>query len=278
MFVFRLCGFILEVQLLLISEYGCGEGAAVYQCLNTSLSVRGLCKEGSTMSVDSCCSKANKAANMTKSTSISIPDSLEMPTNSFVVPGCYRDDLKSVIIPEGLIRDRVKRLAQEIHDVIGDEPLVVLCILKGSYRFFTTLVDDLTVARHACASPLVIDFIRAKSYEDTESTGTLQIMGLSSLDELKGQNILIVEDIVDSGLTMSRLLKTIYGNGAKKCWTSILLSKRVPRTVEVPEDFVAFDIPDKFIVGYGLDYNQKFRDLNHICVMSESGIEKYKNS
>uniref|UniRef100_A0A1I7Z4S2 Hypoxanthine phosphoribosyltransferase n=1 Tax=Steinernema glaseri TaxID=37863 RepID=A0A1I7Z4S2_9BILA len=207
---------------------------------------------------------------MTKTSCISIPETLEMPTESFVVPGCYRDDLKSVIIPEGLIKDRVKRLAQEIHAVIGDEPLVVLCILKGSYRFFTTLVDDLTVARHSCASPLQIDFIRVKSYEDTESTGTLQIMGLSSLDELKGQNILIVEDIVDTG--------TIGDLGAKKIWTSVLLSKRVTRKIEVAEDFVAFDIPDKFIVGYGLDYNQKFRDLNHICVMSDSGILKYKKT
>jgi len=229
------------------------------------------------MSTADCCSKA-KTEDMTKTTSISIPDDLELSTDSFIVPGCYRSDLKSVIIPEGLIRDRIKRLAQEIHDAIGDQPLVVLCILKGSYRFFTALVDDLTVARHSCASPLVVDFIRAKSYEDTESTGKLQIMGLSSLDELKNQNILVVDDIVDSGLTMSRLLKTIYDLGAKKCWTSLLLSKRVPRKVDVPEDFIAFDIPDKFIVGYGLDYNQKFRDLNHICVMSESGIEKYKNS
>ncbi|TKR63166.1 hypothetical protein L596_027031 [Steinernema carpocapsae] len=224
-----------------------------------------------------CCSKAAKES-MTKTTSISIPDDYEMPTNSFIVPGCYRSDLKSVIIPEGLIRDRVKRLAQEIHDEIGDQPLVVLCILKGSYRFFTALVDDLTIARHSCATPLVVDFIRAKSYENTETTGELQLFGLSSLGELENQNVLIVEDIVDSGLTMHRLLHTLHSKyKAKKCWTSLLLSKRVPRKIEVPEDFVAFDIPDKFIVGYGLDYNQKFRDLNHICVMSESGIEKYKN-
>ncbi|PIO76668.1 hypothetical protein TELCIR_01264 [Teladorsagia circumcincta] len=66
--------------------------------------------------------------------------------------------------------------------------------------------------------------------------------------------------------------------GAKKIWTALLLSKRVDRRVNVVEDFVAFHIPNKFIVGYGLDYNQKFRDLNHICVMSATGIEKYKNS
>ena len=88
----------------------------------------------------------------------------------------------------------------------------------------------------------------------------------------------IVDDIVDSGVTMSRLIYTIQDLGAKQVWTSLLLSKRVPRKVDVDENFVAFNIPDKFIVGYGLDYNQKFRDLTHICVMSQVGIDKYKNS
>uniref|UniRef100_A0AC34Q9A0 Phosphoribosyltransferase domain-containing protein n=1 Tax=Panagrolaimus sp. JU765 TaxID=591449 RepID=A0AC34Q9A0_9BILA len=153
----------------------------------------------------------------------------------------------------------------------------MLCVLKGSYRFFTALVDELTVTRHDCKSPLVVDFIRAKSYEDTESTGTLELIGLASLDELKDQNVLIVDDIVDSGVTMARLVNTIAKLGSKQIWTSLLLSKRVPRKTEVQENFVAFNIPDKFIVGFGLDYNQKFRDLNHICVMSESGIAKYKS-
>uniref|UniRef100_A0A0N5BFV2 Hypoxanthine phosphoribosyltransferase n=1 Tax=Strongyloides papillosus TaxID=174720 RepID=A0A0N5BFV2_STREA len=207
---------------------------------------------------------------------ISIPDNLEFSIDSFITPGCYEGDLSSIIIPEGLVVDRVKKLAHEIHSVLGDVPLIMLCILKGSYRFFTTLVDELTIARRNCSTSLTVEFIRAKSYEGTSSTGHLQIIGLESLDELKGKNIIIVEDIVDSGLTLHRLIKTVNDNGATNVWTAILLSKRVKRVKEVPENFVAFSIPDKFIVGYGLDYNQKFRDLNHIAAMSESGIVKYK--
>ncbi|CAD5206897.1 unnamed protein product [Bursaphelenchus okinawaensis] len=207
---------------------------------------------------------------------VDIPDDVEYNTSLFLVPNCYKDDLKSVIIPKGLIQDRIRQLAREIHEKIGDKPVTLLCVLKGSYRFFTTLVDELSVARHECTNPLTVDFIRAKSYEDTESTGKLQIIGLSSMEELKGQNVLIVDDIVDSGLTMSRLVTTIKDLGANTVWTGLLLSKRLPRKVQVQEDFVAFSIPDKFIVGFGLDYNQKFRDLNHICIMSESGIQKYK--
>ncbi|PAV84316.1 hypothetical protein WR25_16889 [Diploscapter pachys] len=173
---------------------------------------------------------------------IDIPDDFELPVGAFDIPRCYDGDLKSVIIPEGMIRDRVRRLAKDIHEVIGNEQLALLCVLKGSYKFFTAL-----------------------------------IMGLANLEELRGKNVLVVDDIVDSGQTMAKLLHTLKENGVKQSWTALLVSKRVPRMIQVPENFVAFRIPDKFIVGYGLDYNQKFRDLNHICVMSSKGIERYKN-
>uniref|UniRef100_A0A915DS14 non-specific serine/threonine protein kinase n=1 Tax=Ditylenchus dipsaci TaxID=166011 RepID=A0A915DS14_9BILA len=195
---------------------------------------------------------------------VTIPDGLEYQTDQFLVPKCYEEDLSAVIIPEGLIHDRIKRLAHEIHNTAGDQPLVMLCVLKGSYRFFTILVDEISVARQSfgCKSGMMVEFIKVRSYEDTKSTGSIEITGLSNLKELSGKSVLVVDDIVDSGVA--------------KVWTSVLLSKRVTRKVDVQEDFVAFNIPDKFIVGYGLDYNQIFRDLNHICIMNETGIEKYR--
>ncbi|PAV81301.1 hypothetical protein WR25_09307 [Diploscapter pachys] len=208
---------------------------------------------------------------------IDIPDDFELPVGAFDIPRCYDGDLKSVIIPEGMIRDRVRRLAKDIHEVIGNEQLALLCVLKGSYKFFTALVDELSSARYSCPEPMTVDFIRVKSYEDQSSTGMIQIMGLANLEELRGKNVLVVDDIVDSGQTMAKLLHTLKENGVKQSWTALLVSKRVSRMIQVPENFVAFRIPDKFIVGYGLDYNQKFRDLNHICVMSSKGIERYKN-
>ncbi|KAI6178815.1 Non-specific serine/threonine protein kinase [Aphelenchoides besseyi] len=195
--------------------------------------------------------------------------------NSSCVPG-YEGDLKAVIISEGMIRDRIKQLAREIHENVGDQAISLICVLKGSYKFFTTLVDELAIVRHQCKTQLTVDFIRAKSYEDTETTGQLQLIGLSSMDELKDQNVLIVDDIVDSGLTLKRLIQTVEAQSAKNVWTALLLSKRVKREHEVAENYVAFNIPDRFIVGFGLDYNQKFRDLAHIAIMSDAGIEKYK--
>uniref|UniRef100_A0A0N5AMN9 Pribosyltran domain-containing protein n=1 Tax=Syphacia muris TaxID=451379 RepID=A0A0N5AMN9_9BILA len=234
---------------------------------------------------------------------------LQLSLDSLLLPSCYKNDLSSVIIPCGMIKDRVKRLAIEIHEVIKDEPLTLLCILKGSYRFFTTLVDELIEVRsRSCRSLLSIEFVRVQvifnmlfatstilvfmynsdcfylqSYSGTKSTGQVKLLGLSSMEELEGRNVLVcdfnvVEDIVDSGCTLSKILNTLKLGGVKKAWTAILLSKRMKRINEVPEDFVAFDIPDKFVVGYGLDYNQRFRDLQHICIVSEAGIAKYKNA
>ncbi|VDM61735.1 unnamed protein product [Angiostrongylus costaricensis] len=207
-----------------------------------------------------------------------IPDDFEMPLNAFDIPRCYEGDLSAVVITEGLIRDRVRRLAKDIHETIGADQLSLLCVLKGSYKFFNALVDELGNARWLCKEPMTVDFIRCKSYEDDVSSGTVQIIGLSNLEELRGKNVLVVDDIVDTGLTLSKLIHTLEQCGAKKIWTALLLSKRVPRKVTITEDFVAFNIPNKFIVGYGLDYNQKFRDLNHICVMSPAGIDKYKST
>ncbi|CAJ0585335.1 unnamed protein product, partial [Mesorhabditis spiculigera] len=218
----------------------------------------------------------DKRSNMAAA-DVVIPEDFELPVDAFDIPHCYEGDLNAVIIPEGMIKDRVRRLAKDVHAKIGDAELSLLCVLKGSYKFFTALVDELSYARSSCTQPMTVDFIRCQSYEDTHSTGRVEIVGLSNLSELKGKSVLIVEDIVDSGQTLARLLHTLEELGVKKTWTTTLLSKKVPRKVDVQEDFIAFQIPDKFIVGYGLDYNQKFRDLNHICVMSPKGIEKYRN-
>ncbi|KAI6228987.1 hypothetical protein M3Y99_01157200 [Aphelenchoides fujianensis] len=198
--------------------------------------------------------------------SVAISDDQEYAIDQFLVPQCYEGDLQSILIPEGQIKDRIKKLAHEIHHNIGDQAISLICVLKGSYKFFTALVDALSIVRHTCKTQLTVDFIRAKSYEDTESTGQLEIIGLSNLNEIKGQNVLIVDDIVDSGLTLSRLIHTFEEQGASKVWTALLLSKRVKRQENPREDFVAFQ----------LDYNQKFRDLSHLAVMSETGIQKYK--
>ena len=148
-----------------------------------------------------------------------------------------------------------------------------------------------------------VDFIRVKSYENDQSSGLINIIGLDKLDNLTGKNVLIVEDIIDTGATMRKLLTTINQYQPKSVKVACLLRKRTPKSSGYVPDYVGFEIPgsilklnmhkllcvsvieltlisqhflDKFVVGYALDYNEYFRDLMHICEISNTGIEKYK--
>lgn len=207
---------------------------------------------------------------------VSISDNAEYKLESFKLPQCYQGDLKAVLIPRGLITDRIKCLAQEICCAIGDKPLTLLCVLKASFRFFTELVEELITARASYSHLIEFTFAELKSYKNMESAGKVDITLFPNADELKDKNVLVVEGIIDSGRTMSQVLSILDNVGVREKWTAVLLSKRTRRAVKVQEDFVAFDIPDNFVVGYGLDYNQKFRDLEHVCVLNENGIERHK--
>ncbi|XP_014036473.1 phosphoribosyltransferase domain-containing protein 1 isoform X2 [Salmo salar] len=173
----------------------------------------------------------------------------------FTYPEHYREDIESVYIPHGVIMDRTERLARHIMDDIGDHDMVVLCVLKGGYKFCSDLVE----------------FIK-----NDQSTEDLHIIGSQDLSVLRGKNVLIVEAIVDTGKTMKALLKHVEAFEPKMVKVAGLLVKRVSNVVGSLPDYVGFEIPNRFVVGYALDYNEYFRDLNHICVISEIGKVKYK--
>eukprot|EP00062_Callorhinchus_milii_P023078 gi/632981536/ref/XP_007907648.1/ PREDICTED: hypoxanthine-guanine phosphoribosyltransferase-like isoform X3 [Callorhinchus milii] len=125
--------------------------------------------------------------------------------------------------------------------------------------------------------PMTIDFIRLKRYCcNDQMVVEVKVVGDHDLCQLTGKNILIVEDIVETGSTMKKLLKLLEDHKPQMVKVVSLLLKRTPRSLGYRPDFVGFEIPDKFVVGYALDYNEYFRDLNHICVISERGKEKYK--
>lgn len=195
----------------------------------------------------------------------------------FSYPAHYAGDLDCVIIPHGVIMDRTERLARDIMDDLGNHDIVVLCVLKGGYQFSADLVDKIKVL--SCNSsrtiPMRVHFIRLKSYLNDQSTEDLHIVGAEDLSFLRGKNVLIVEAIVDTGKTMKTLLKHVEAFEPNMIKVAGLLVKRVSQNSFLP-DYVGFEIPDRFVVGYALDYNEYFRDLNHICVISESGKLKYK--
>lgn len=200
----------------------------------------------------------------------------------FNIPAHYSEDLESVLLPRGIILDRTAKIARDIFENIDlSKPLVALCVLKGSYIFFNDLLEQF---RALCANShqscqMSIDFIRLKSYvDDSSAMGSIKVIGGDDLSRISGKNVLVVEDIVDSGKTMEKLLKILSDNKPNTVRVVSLLVKRTSRSTGYRPHHIGFEVPDKFVVGYGLDYNEYFRDLGHICIMASRSIQKYSVS
>ena len=156
------------------------------------------------------------------------------------------------------IHERIAALATEIaRDAAAGESLHLVCVLKGAFVFLADLARALPV-------PCTLDFMAVSSYAaGTTTTGEVRL--LKDLDiALDGRHVLIVEDIVDTGLTLTYLQEILRARGPKSLRTVCLLSKPARRKVNVPVDYVGFTIEDRFVIGYGLDYDEKFRGLPYI--------------
>lgn len=162
-----------------------------------------------------------------------------------------------VMISEKEIADKVKALAKQIEKDYEGEQLLVVGILKGASVFVSDLIRNINL-------DVNIDFMSVSSYgNSTESSGTVRI--LKDLDvDIANKNVLIVEDIIDSGLTLSNLVKELGIRNPKSLKLCTLLDKPQRRTVNIPVDYVGFVIEDKFIVGYGIDWAEKYRNLPYI--------------
>ncbi|KAL9538329.1 hypothetical protein MBANPS3_011010 [Mucor bainieri] len=190
----------------------------------------------------------------------------------FVIPDHYEEDVSSILILHGVIMDRIKKLARMIVDD-SPGPLVVCCVLKGGHQYFADLVDEIKKLRriNGTSVQLSLEFIRVKSYMNDTSSGGVKIsLTDAELQEFKGKNLLIVEDIIDTGATMVKLLERLALVEPKSVRVTSLLIKKTSRSNGYVPDYVGFAIPDAFVVGYALDYNEYFRDLDHICVISVS--------
>uniref|UniRef100_A0A3Q3F465 Hypoxanthine phosphoribosyltransferase 1, like n=1 Tax=Labrus bergylta TaxID=56723 RepID=A0A3Q3F465_9LABR len=188
----------------------------------------------------------------------------------FCVPRHYENDLDKVIIPHGLIMDRTERLARDIIQDMGGHHIVALCVLKGGYKFFADLLDYIKALNQNSdkSVPLTVDFIRVKSYCNDKSTNSVKVIGGDELSSLSGKNVLIVEDIVETGRTMQTLLSLL----SEICFPNMTHFADVSLFVSD----IGFEVPDAFLVGYALDYNEYFRDLSHICILNDQAKEKYK--
>ena len=157
------------------------------------------------------------------------------------------------------VEKRIKELAKEIEKDYEGKELVVIGLLKGSVVFMSDLIKEINL-------PLVIDFMSVSSYSGTTSTGVIKVSKDTTID-LKDKDVLIVEDIIDTGLTLSHVKKLFQERDVKSLKICTLLDKPSRRTVEMKGEYVGFEIPDEFVIGYGLDYDQHYRNLPYIGVV-----------
>ena len=163
-----------------------------------------------------------------------------------------------LLISEEQVQSGIKKLASELNDVYKDEEVYLIGVLKGSVMFMTDLAKRLTM-------PVKMGFVKLSSYGGgTESSGKIEALEIS-LPDLNDKNVIIVEDIIDTGLTAKFFIDYLNNKyKTKELKFCALLNKEVRRVVDVKADYYCFDIDDKFIVGYGLDYNECYRNLPYI--------------
>ena len=168
------------------------------------------------------------------------------------------------LIDEETLQNRIRELGVQITNDYKntDETLTVVGLLKGSLLFMADLIREIKI-------PLTIDFMEISSYGDEFETSR-EVRILKDLEgSIMGKNILVVEDIIDSGLTLKKVLKMLGGRGPKSVSLCTLLDKKERRQADIEVQYVGFEIPDEFVLGYGLDYKQEYRNIPYIAVMGE---------
>ena len=237
---------------------------------------------------------ANPACRPARLVPIHIPDGASLIDPDSGGPGAhphphphppeYAGHLAGVLLPSARIGSRAAELASLIHeDYAGRRPHLV-CVLKGASIFFHEMLRRLQDRSQG----YTFDFLRASSYEGTETTGTVRVSEDFDYGGLEGRDVIVVEDIIDTGVTLSRLLPVLRERGGcRSVEVCTLLEKRIDgergaRAAEaggggghapVVARYCGFSIPNRFVIGYGLDYNELYRDLRDIWIISQAGIE-----
>lgn len=171
-----------------------------------------------------------------------------------------QNDIQEVLISEEEIQAKIKELGLKLSEEYAGRTPLVICVLKGAFIFMADLVKAITV-------PVEMDFMAVSSYgASTKSSGVVKI--IKDLDvSVEGRDILIVEDIIDSGLTLSYLIELLRNRNAATISVVTLFDKPAGRTVNLEASYTGFVLPDEFVVGYGLDYAERYRNLPYVGVL-----------
>ncbi|MEG1004276.1 MAG: hypoxanthine phosphoribosyltransferase [Clostridium sp.] len=178
-----------------------------------------------------------------------------------------REDVKKVLFDEEQLAKKVNELGTQISKDYKGKDLIVVGVLKGSVVFAADLIKNITI-------PCEIDFMAVSSYGNaTESSGVVRI--IKDLDHnIEGKHVLLVEDIVDSGITLTYLLKYLKARKAESIEIVTLLNKPERRTADLDVKYIGFEVPNEFIIGYGIDYAEKYRNLPFVGVLKEEVYNK----
>lgn len=173
-----------------------------------------------------------------------------------------KDDIKKIILTENDIIERVRQMGERISKDYEGRDLVLIGILKGSVMFMADLMKRITI-------PASMDFMAVSSYGNSATTtGVVRI--LKDLDnEIEGKDVLIVEDIIDTGITLKYLIEYLKGRKPNSLNIACLLNKPERRKVEIDVKYLGFEVPDYFLVGFGLDFAEKYRNLPYIGILKE---------
>ena len=170
------------------------------------------------------------------------------------------NSIGKILVSEEQLASRIREMGADVTRDYRDKDLLLLGILKGAVLFLSDLIRHIEI-------PAEVDFMAVASYGSaTKTSGVVQI--LKDLEEpVEGRDVLIVEDIVDTGLTLRYLLENLTGRGPRSVEVCALLSKREARIVDVPVRYVGFEIPDRFAIGYGLDHAERYRNLPYVAAL-----------
>jgi|TARA_B110000263_G_scaffold179699_1_gene157259 hypoxanthine phosphoribosyltransferase len=170
-----------------------------------------------------------------------------------------------LLISEEDIKKRVKVLAEQINKDYKDKAPIFVGILNGCYVFMADLLREVTIDTE-------VDFVKIRSYESDKSTGTIKFRKDISAD-INNRHVIIVEDIIDSGFTINFLVNRLKGSGPKSVAVASILFKKEVAKIDFEVDYVGFEIPPEFVVGYGLDYDEKYRNLKDVMVLEPKDLE-----
>lgn len=175
----------------------------------------------------------------------------------------------NVLLNEEQLRDGVRRLAAEIQDFYHDRPLTIVSVLTGSIVFLADLIRQLDL-------PLRIGLVQASSYRGRSTSPGPLVVNSELLSDIEGRDILLVDDIYDTGNTLLELFNQLDGMRPASVRSAVLLKKQGRRQVSLEPDHVAFEIPDVFVVGYGLDYNDAYRHLPYVAALEPEELTELR--